>query len=178
MVGCSCTCARVHPLFRISRTAGRTALKLGVWLGDYLLCVLLRVGCPHERTCNCACFAYLFAPARPSPKRRLTGVDIPHDGAFPAMFPSRSVGVLTPLSAVAGCLSVSFIRCDLFTAPVQWVVSISALVAIHRRCLNTASSVSAGAGAGACAGATARAGAVAGAISPPALRDPSGMPVI
>ena len=47
---CSCTQrVRLHvcmcaSLLRISGTAGRTALKFGVWLGDQWLCLLHRVG--------------------------------------------------------------------------------------------------------------------------------------
>ena len=32
-VDCICTCARAHPVFDISQTAGRIASKFGEWLG-------------------------------------------------------------------------------------------------------------------------------------------------
>ena len=65
------TCAS---LLRISGTAGRAALKFGVWLGDQRLCVLLRMGDSALTQVQLSHIqSHLFDPARSSPKRRLTG---------------------------------------------------------------------------------------------------------
>ena len=62
-------------LLRISGTAGRIALKLGVWLGDHYLSVLQGMGRSVQVYKQLyKHLARLFVPARSSPKRYLTGV--------------------------------------------------------------------------------------------------------
>ena len=46
-------CTRAHPIFRISKAAGRIALKVGVG-GPLATRFTQNGGYPHVRTCNCA----------------------------------------------------------------------------------------------------------------------------
>ena len=61
------------PIFRISGTTGRTALKLGVWLEDHQLCVLHSMGdiCTSARV-TVTHLSTSIRSRSSSPKRRLT----------------------------------------------------------------------------------------------------------